>query len=235
MNKVERFYQASHERNVGDRDIPVLPLDEASAELSRPSHRYHCAYKFLERNGNEKDVVELGFGSPRLLGALSNRCSSYTIVDIVDRIGKVDAPTNVRFRKADLSDDFPFPNKSFDCTIAMMIIEHLFDPFHSFREVARITKTGGKVFINLPNIGSIRCRLQLLAGRMPVTSSRDWFERREWDGNHLHYFTVADTVRLGALCGLKLDALHPVGKHIWLKSRRPSLFCHEISYEFTCL
>lgn len=123
MNKVERFYQASHERNVGDRDIPVLPLDEASAELSRPSHRYHCAYKFLERNGNGKDVVELGFGSPRLLGALSNRCSSYTIVDIVDRIGKVDAPTNVRFRKADLSDDFPFPNKSFDCTIAMMIIE----------------------------------------------------------------------------------------------------------------
>ena len=122
---------------------------------------------------------------------------------------------------------------SVDCTIAMMIIEHLFDPFHSFRAVARITKRGGKAFINLPNIASIRCRLQLLTGQMPITSSYDWYEKREWDGNHLHYFTMADTVRLADLNGLRLDAIHSVGRLQSLKKVRPQLFCHEISYEFT--
>ena len=37
---------------------------------------------------------------------------------------------------------------------------------------------------------------------MPVTSSPDWFEKSEWDGNHLHNFTVSDTIRLSAKkCG----------------------------------
>ncbi|MGQ0700529.1 MAG: class I SAM-dependent methyltransferase [Panacagrimonas sp.] len=233
-NAAERFYQASHELNVGGRVVPALSSDEAAAELSRPSHRYHCAYKFLQQARSGK-VVELGFGSPRLLGALADGCDSYTVVDIADRVGGVTLPGNVHFRKADLSEDFPFPDESFDCSIAMMIIEHLFDPFHSFREVARITRRGGKVFVNLPNIGSIRCRLQLLAGRMPVTSSKDWFEKREWDGNHLHYFTVSDTEKLAAASELRLDALHAVGQFGRLKALRPSLLCHEISFEFTRL
>jgi SAM-dependent methyltransferase len=209
-------------------------LSEAKAELLATPHRYQCAYKHLQRH-RSANVVELGFGSPNLLGALADGCTTYTIVDIVDRTGDAALPSNVIFKRADCSDDFPFPDQIFDATIAMMIVEHLFDPFHSFRELTRITKKNGKVFVNLPNIGSVRCRLQLLAGRMPVTNATNWFEKREWDGNHLHYFTVDDTVRLAKLSGLRLDALHPVGKHKWIKQLRPSFFCHEISFEFTRL
>jgi hypothetical protein len=68
---------------------------------------------------------------------------------------------------------------------------------------------------------------------MPVTSSANWFETREWDGNHLHYFTMSDTLRLAALTGLKLDAYFPVGTWLWLKRLSPSLFCHEISFAFS--
>lgn len=231
---VERFYQVSHASSVGDTKMVVLSAEQAAAELLASPHRYRCVYDHLQKHPFA-NVAELGFGSPRLLGALANGCAEYTIVDIVDRTGNVALPTNTQFQKADLCDDFPFPDESFDVTIAMMIVEHLFDPFHSFREIARITKKGGKVFVNLPNIASIRCRLQLLAGRMPVTSSSDWFKKREWDGNHLHYFTVRDTRRLAAGSGLRLDTLHPVGKHPWLKRMRPTLFCHEISFEFTRL
>lgn len=233
-NAAERFYQNSHTFNVGAQQIPVLGIKEAKKELLATPHRYQCAYKYLQQH-RSANVVELGFGSPRLLGALADGCAMYTIVDIVDRTGDAALPTTVRFQQADLSNDFPFKDESFDVAIAMMIIEHLFDPFHSFRELARITAKGGKVFVNLPNIGSIRCRLQLLRGHMPVTSSDDWFEKREWDGNHLHYFTVADTIKLATISGLRLDALHPIGRHRWLKRIRPALFCHEISFEFTRL
>jgi len=102
----------------------------------------------------------------------------------------------------------------------------------SFRELARILKIGGHAFVNLPNIASIRCRLSLLAGKMPITSSRDWFEKREWDGNHLHYFTIADVTRLASLFGFHLEAIHPVGRLRLLKKLRPALLCHEISYVF---
>jgi SAM-dependent methyltransferase len=227
----ERFYKDSHERNTGGAPIPMLAREQAAPELLGSAHRYRCVFEHLQSDPG-KTVVELGFGSPRLLAALAHGCASYTIVDILDRTSAADLPANVTFRQADLSCDFPFADARFDCAVAMMIVEHLFDPFHSFRELARITTPGGKVFVNLPNIASIRCRLELLAGRMPVTSSRDWFEKREWDGNHLHYFTVADTIRLAAISGLRLEAIHPVGKWSGIKRLRPSLLCHEISYQF---
>lgn len=87
--------------------------------------------------------------------------------------------------------------------------------------------------MNLPNIGSIKCRWALLQGRMPVTSSPDWFEKREWDGNHLHYFTVADTLKLADLFALKSETVHPVGSALFIKKALPSLFCHEISFGFS--
>lgn len=230
----ERFYSRSHERSAQD----MLNLDEGPSgvvlnEIGQPSHRYFCAAHYLKVNGGGQSVVELGFGSARVARVLSQFVGNYRIVDVVSRHEGADLPGNVSFTQADLNDDFPFRNGEFDCTIAMMIVEHLFDPFHSISEIARITKIGGMIFLNLPNIASIRCRLELALGRMPVTSNPNWFENREWDGNHLHYFTVSDTLRLAALSRLKLEGIYPVGKMLWLKRASPALFCHEISFAFS--
>jgi SAM-dependent methyltransferase len=210
----------------------VTPPDLVLRELARPKHRYHCVYKYVRAYPN-LSALELGFGSPEVAAALSGLVRTYHIVDVVDRRGDSDLPGNVPFTQADLNDDFPFSDNEFDCTIAMMVIEHLFDPFHSFYEVARVTRRGGKILINLPNIGSLKCRLQLLRGKIPITSSHDWFEKSEWDGNHLHYFTVSETIRIAGKYGLILDSVHSVGNHLWLKDLRPSLFCHEISFAFS--
>jgi hypothetical protein len=67
----------------------------------------------------------------------------------------------------------------------------------------------------------------------PALSSPDWFEKSEWDGHHLHNFTVSEAIRLAKKCGLVLDAVHPVGHQLWLKKLNPALFCHEISFSFT--
>jgi len=156
----------------------------------------------------------------------------YHIVDIVDRSGNRAFPINVQPVIANLDHRFPFADGQFDALIAMMVIEHMFDPFHAFSEAARVTRRGGSLFINLPNIAALKCRLQLLAGRMPITSSSDWFARREWDGNHLHYFTVAEVIRLGALFGLELVKARPVGRFTAFKALWPALLCHEITYHF---
>lgn len=231
----ERFYAKSHAAQRALNPQPTTrPASQVLEELAQRRHRYFCASEYL-RNNPGLSVVELGFGSAEVALALSSFTARYTIVDVVPRHDGLALPDNVRFTRADLNDDFPFRDGEFDCTIAMMVVEHLFDPFHSFREIARITKRGGRIFVNLPNIASIRCRLQLACGKMPVTSSSDWFEKEEWDGNHLHYFTMRDTVRLAERSGLKLDAYFPVGNQLWLKRIAPTVLCHEISFAFVRL
>lgn len=230
----ERFYERSHEVNARRSLAPPPTVDEMTVTMSAVGARYFPVMKYL--NGNTHlDAVELGFGSPVSASVIAQHCSNLNILDVADRRDGLELPPNVHFTKADLNDDFPLADDAFDVVIAMMVVEHLFDPFHSFHEIWRIARPGGRIFINLPNIGSVRCRLQLLRGQLPVTSSSDWFEKREWDGNHLHYFTVREVARLAKLSGLKLEETVPVGNALALKRLRPSLFCHEISYVFTKL
>lgn len=234
VGPTERFYAKSHQFHQSHQ-VPGAPdktPDQILEEVTARRHRYYCVSEHLMAN-RDLSVVELGFGSAAVPLALSRFVAHYKIVDIVPRHEGASFSDKVSFTKADLNEDFPFADGEFDCTIAMMLVEHLFDPFHSFREIARITKRGGKIFVNLPNIASIRCRLQLAVGKMPVTSSADWFEKEEWDGNHLHYFTIRDTQRLAEHVGLKLDAYFPVGNQLWLKCIAPSLFCHEVSFAFS--
>lgn len=222
MGAAERFYQKVHALNVGQASSPeVIPV----------GHRYFPVQQHL-RAERGQTVCELGFGGPSLLTLFSRLCREYHVIDIVDCAVTDAFPPNVRTYQGNLDNDFPFQDGQFDSVIAMMVVEHLYDPFHAMAEIARICRPGGTVIINLPNIAALKCRLSLLFGNMPVTSSQDWYEKRQWDGNHLHYFTVADTLRLAALNGLRLVAMHPVGRMLWLKRLRPQLFCHEISYVF---
>jgi SAM-dependent methyltransferase len=218
----ERFYQRVHALNTTPAEcLTSLPV----------GHRYFSVFQELQKKP-QQTVCELGFGGPSLLNIFSPVCHEYHVIDIVDCTSIHKLPENIRAYCGNLDNDFPFQDENFDSVIAMMVVEHLYDPFHAMAEIARICRPGGTVIVNLPNIASIRCRLSLLFGKMPITSSRDWFEKRQWDGNHLHYFTVADTLRLAALNGLQLKAMHPVGKMLWLKRLRPQFFCHEISYVF---
>jgi SAM-dependent methyltransferase len=230
----ERFYHASHERSLAAGGSVKWSADskiEGLREMSKPGHRYYCVYEHLSRQPNQT-LVELGFGSPALIESMAAMCNQFTIVDIVDRTQSLSLPSNICLETADLNEPFPFEDARFDCVVAMMVVEHLFDPFHAFEEIARILRTGGHAFVNVPNIASIKCRLQLLSGKMPVTSTPNWFDIREWDGNHLHYFTVNDVVRTARLYGLKLVRLFPVGKMVAVKRMMPTLLCHEISFAF---
>ena len=228
LDAAARFYQRNFEQ-LG----AMGSADNFTAEpaIRQGTHRYSSVFRHLSANPG-KIVAEMGYGGRGILELLAPLAAEYHIVDIVDRTGSTDLPANVRPYQSNLDNPFPFADAQFDCLIAMMVIEHMYDPFHAFSEAARVTRPGGDLFINLPNIASVKCRLQLLMGRMPVTSSSAWFGNREWDGNHLHYFTVADVTRLAKLYGLELTELRPVGRMLPLKALRPELFCHEITYRF---
>ena len=226
-NAAQRFY----ERNHALMRQAAPPRDKQREELAlrAGNHRYSAAYSHLKAHPG-LNVLELGYGGPGIVDHMAPLAATYHVVDIVDRIEPAHRPANLTVHQSNLDNRFPFSDATFDVVVAMMVIEHLYDPFHAFAEVARVLKPGGAAFVNLPNVGSLRCRLQLLRGQLPVTSQPNWFEIREWDGGHLHYFTVAEVKRLAALSGLGVTGVCPIGALPALKRLRPSLLCHEITY-----
>jgi len=224
-----------YEKHYASKEVMGAPISipDTLGQLKTQGSRYFCVFNQLPDPGG-LSALELGFGYPQISNALASVFKSYLAIDVaVDAIlSAYKGPISFNYLAADLNTDFPIESASKDVVIAMMVIEHLFDPFHSFSEVARICKPGGLAFVNLPLITSLKHRIALIFGRMPTTSTREWFDQREWDGGHLHNFDIAHVKRLAKLYGLTLTRVYPVGRGYHLKKLAPSLLCGEISFVF---
>lgn len=220
--------KAFYDRNAEEL-AETLDLDRASAEIRRPGNRYFCILDYLPDPGKLR-AVELGFGTVSRATLFSSLFADFEAADISATRLLGGQSVTFAYRDVDLDEDWPYEDGGLDVIIAMMVFEHLFDPFHTFAELARVLAPGGLAFVNLPNIASVRCRMQLLAGRMPVTSMPDWFVKRQWDGGHLHCFTIELVRRVCALNGLRIARIYPVGQFAGIKRLWPGLLCHEISF-----
>jgi SAM-dependent methyltransferase len=178
-------------------------------------------------------IVELGCGAGERLMYLKTRYffADALGIDLAFREGFEIG--GCRFLSANLNQDWDLPTGGVDCLVAMMLFEHLFDPWFCFSEVKRVLSQNGRAYVNLPLVTSIRNRFRLMAGLIPETSipySR-WKEHAHWDGFHLHYFTLYSICDLAKASGLKVIKLSAVGRMSSLKSMFPSLLCNEISFE----
>ena len=64
--------------------------------------------------------------------------------------------------QADLNSDWPIPTHYVDFGFALEVIEHVENPRHFFRQMKRITKPGGHIFITTPNNHSLSSKLTFL-------------------------------------------------------------------------
>ena len=68
----------------------------------------------------------------------------------------------IEFKKGDFNQILPYPSESFDFITCIEGLEHLENPFNAIREFFRILKSGGKLFVSLPNYLNIERRLRFL-------------------------------------------------------------------------
>jgi SAM-dependent methyltransferase len=124
----------------------------------------------------------------------------------------------------------PFEDGFFDGVSMLMVLEHVFDPFHAVREVSRVLKSGGHFVVNVPNIAYVKHRLKLLMGGLPCTSSPDSYAQGAWDGYHLHNFTLDSLEWLVREHG-KFDVIRRggSGKASRLRSVLPSLLTGDLT------
>jgi methionine biosynthesis protein MetW len=138
-------------------------------------------------------VLDLGCGDGSLLShlRLDRNVTSYGIeIDSENIVKCIASGVNVIHSDLDrgLSD---FDDNSFDYVVMTQTLQAVRYPNRLLREMLRVGREG---IVTFPNFGHWRCRLQVLAGRMPVTRHlpSTWY-----DTQNIHMCTVRD---FEALC-----------------------------------
>lgn len=74
----------------------------------------------------------------------------------------------VSFQQYDAINPLPYPDGYFDYVFSVEGIEHFDSPFTFVKELCRVTKPGGKLYISTPNTFSVDARLKyLVSGYFP--------------------------------------------------------------------
>ncbi len=192
--------------------------------LSRNSEPAIVADWLKDRSAAGGSILDMGCAGLTLLRHVSRHYSYVAGVDIAYQPSWTETP-EIDTRVHDIDrEPLPFEDEQFDDVTCLMVLEHVFDPYGALSELRRVMKADGRLFLAVPNIASIRTRLDLVFGKVPVTSSVNSFHEEAWDGNHLHSFTRKSLTWLLLRQGLQPLEWKSSGRLQFLKNLRPSLF-----------
>jgi ubiquinone/menaquinone biosynthesis C-methylase UbiE len=226
---VKTFYENTASKHINNNSNSIPKPQEFVGQWGQKS-RIQLAYEMLATESKFSHFLDIGCGDLTNLITLEKLFERGFGVDIAAYPSW--KPLQERFTtyQHNLDDgSLPFSDRMFDAVTILMVLEHVFDPFAVIEEISRVTKTGGYLVINVPNIGYIKHRLGLLFGKLPITSTRHCWEMREWDGGHIHYFTIERLAwLLDKFGGYKVLKTYSSGRLGQIKRMYPSLLCSDI-------
>jgi 2-polyprenyl-3-methyl-5-hydroxy-6-metoxy-1,4-benzoquinol methylase len=124
----------------------------------REKLEYNFAKFILKQAKDPKTVLDIGCGTGELLSAFLKLGLNVWGVDkslyALKIAGKKVNKSNLK-RVDVLKEKLPFSDNSFDIVCALDLVEHLLNEDNFFREVSRILKKGGVLFLTTPNHNSI--------------------------------------------------------------------------------
>jgi len=136
---------------------------------------------FLEPLRGDERALDVGTGAGTLALALAPLVGEVVGIDLVPELldaARRDAPANVTFVEGDAT-ALPFESFSFDLACSRRTLHHVNRPELALAELARVTKPGGRVFVD-----------DQIAPADPLAAFElDRFERRR---DPSHHRTLAD-------------------------------------------
>jgi ubiquinone/menaquinone biosynthesis C-methylase UbiE len=170
-----------HDRNA-TRDLEGQALCELLSDLSAT------------------DILELGCGTGKNTIWFASRCQRLVATDfspgmLAQAQAKITAP-HVEFQELDLRTEWPFADGSFDGMSCSLVLEHIADLGHVFREARRVLRPGGWFYIGELHpfkqyLGS-KARFETEAGTVVLDC-------------HVHH--VGEYVRAAEAAGLRIGTL----------------------------
>lgn len=162
--------------------------------------------------GKDKNILELGCrdGSLTKLFAEGNRMTGADI----DKNALELFEKNIGGRAVclDLNSQWPFGENEFDAVVASEVLEHLYKPEETVKNILKSLKTGGLFIGSVPNGFSLINRIRLFMARPDKTALADpthvhQFSRRELKKILNSYFIDVDVVPIGRLS--EIDWIFP--------------------------
>ena len=198
-DRLEQHYDTKHAVDLDLAQLDIIPID-----IRRPAHRVEAAVAALrDRLPAGASVLEVGAGDGRLAESLrlgGVGIERYTLFELsgtrLEGLRRHLADDSYRFVKGNIEDDVEIDVEPVDAVVMVALIEHLIDPIHAMRNVRRMLKPGGFVYVDTPNLAKWTRRVRLIAGRFPSTAAANegltTFQGTPvslYDEGHLHYFT----------------------------------------------
>ena len=151
--------------------------------------------RYLERNGvtDLGRLLDAGCGGGGMCVSFGEEAASVVGIDLSDRfrnagtrLASEKGVTNIAFAQAD-GTALPFPDAAFDVVLSHAVIEHVTRPLEYLHELRRVTRPGGRVFLqtapylsphgsHLPPL-RIPVPLHLVVGRRIAFGTMVWLAR----------------------------------------------------------
>ena len=153
--------------------------------------------------GKNHRVLELGCG-PGSITRLLSKQSGCRVTGLEFDIASVEKarPYCERIYQADLNAaDWPAvlgQTEPFDVVVAADVLEHLYDPWRTLREIRPLVKTCGSVILSLPHAGHAALAASFLSGNIAY---RDW---GLLDRTHIRFFGLRNIEALVHQADLKI-------------------------------
>lgn len=134
---------------------------------------------------NGSTILEFGCGRTfRLTRLLGDRFAARFATDL-EQVSPDDVPDHVVFKRC-TPEAIPFCDERFDVVLIRSVMEHVEDPAQTFRELARVTRPGGCVLMNLPNKWDYVSVLARLTGRFKSSILKS-VVRTQWQDFPVRY------------------------------------------------
>lgn len=131
---------------IGKQEIGVSPDHTKRMAMN--------AIRLVPETSPRRLAVDVGGGEGVLARMLMETFTSVTLLDY-NASDRVDLPARISAIQCDLNLVLPIEDGTVDFAFSLEVIEHLENPRHFLREMARIATPGGYVFITTPNIHNL--------------------------------------------------------------------------------
>jgi 2-polyprenyl-3-methyl-5-hydroxy-6-metoxy-1,4-benzoquinol methylase len=142
-------------------------------------------------------ILDVGGGAGHFAKTLSNYFDYVHLIDFAPTIQS----KRIICTSANLNNSLPYSDNSFDAVVCLEVIEHLENPRHFVREIARILKGNGRCLITTPNQISLYSRLYLL-----LRGQFQQFQDSTYPA-HITALLPIDLLRISAEAGFALGTI----------------------------